>query len=190
MRTPEELLGLDAEPSELRVRREEVLTKLRQQVGAASGAVADVFRCVIEAVSNTKPGSEFRPELVKNLGVAIEAFSKESQCSKQPLKLPSVLQEATTFIGDHLASARQRMAKAGVEIPEDIKNKAAKLVEEAAHTVKSIQDTMESAPGRRATGELLGSVDAPLSGSTAPQKEVPEDLKNWKNPALGRIGNK
>ncbi len=74
-------------------------------------------------------------------------------------------------------SFRERAIKAGVPVSAD----AAATIETVATAVKAIGDGF-AAPVSRGAAAALGNVDAPTGAED--KREVPEELKNWKNPAL------
>jgi hypothetical protein len=183
----EDSLGIAHEPAALAKRRSSVLKSLQTQSSKSSGPLQQVLRKLHQLVASTEPDALYDGKLYGEVAAAFQRLVKSMETAKKPLEIPDIIAEANEFIVESLNSLRDRMQKAGLEVPAEKKI----AVEQAAAIAQGIKDEMAKAPSRRNTGEILGNVDAPVAGGPAtPEKKIPEDLKKWVNPGRGRIGNK
>jgi hypothetical protein len=184
--TQAESLGIAPEPADLAERRGSMLKSLHAQAAKSSGPMQAVLRKMHQLVANTAPDAPWQAALYGEVAGAFKRLLKSMESAKKPLEIPDILAESNEYLVDSLTSLRERMQAAGLDVPAEKKI----AVEQAAAIAQGIKDEMAKAP-RRNTGEILGNVDAPVAGGpAAPEKKIPEDLKKWVNPGLGRIGNK
>jgi hypothetical protein len=182
-----EIIGLAAEPAELIKRRASLLKRLQTAAGKSTGAMQQVLRKMHQLVASTEPDAPYDENLFPEVAQSFQRLVKFAQGSKKPVEIPEIVAEANQLVIDHASSLRQRMEAVGLDVPAEKKI----AVEKVAAMAQGIKDEMAKAPTRRNTGEILGNVDAPVAGGPAvPEKKIPEDLKKWVNPGLGRIGNK
>jgi len=184
--TKAEIIGITPEPVDLTKRRGSLLKRLQAEAAKRTGAVQQVLRKMHQLVASTEPEAPYQEKLFGDVAESFSRLLKSAQGSKAPVEIPEIVAESNQFVMDHAASLRERMEKVGLEVPPEKKIAA----EKAAAISQGIKDEMSKAPHRN-SGEILGNVDAPLKGQpTQPEKKIPEDLKKWVNPGLGRIGNK
>ncbi len=187
-KTKEELVGLEPEPAQMGRRRDSFLNKLQEAAAGAEGPLEQVLRKMHDLVASTHPAASFRAGLYREVANSFVEYFKVKRSGKPISPIPALVSDANDFVLEHATSLKTRMEKAGIPLTAAAKQKFAKATSIARDVSNTIKDEMDTAP-RRETGEFLGCADA-AKGEAAEAREVPEDLKNWVNPALGRIGNK
>jgi hypothetical protein len=185
--TREEIMGLAAEPGDLGKRRADLIDRLEADAAKTAGPVQQVLRKLQQLLGSTDPSAAYQGEnFFKDVAGAMQRLVKFAQSTTEKVVIPAVVLEVNDYIRDHAASLRKRMETAGIEVTAEAKA----VFESAQAAVQTFKDEMARAPAAQVAGEKLGNVDAPVKGEPAKPEKVPENLKNWVNPGLGRIGNK
>jgi hypothetical protein len=169
-------------------RRNDLLQRLQSELKASSGSVQLILRQMFELVDSTNPKKPYRPSLFGEIEGGIRRVVKDANASKKPLSIPEILTEANDFVYAHAEQLKQRLRDAGHAVKDSTVEMAEATQRSTKGIARALNDGME-AP-RRSSGALLGDVDAPVTTGPSQEKKVPEDLKKWVNPGLGRIGNK
>lgn len=182
------LAGVEPESVEEAKRRRDILAKLDKEAQKAPGGpYREALECMKDFIEGTDPRCAFQPAMLPKLTAAFRALASTA---KQPFQVPAVLVDATQFLGDHAAGMAARAAGAGIALPKGLAEKIAAGAAAMESLASAVVDMMTAAR-RGDAPEILGSADAPpIRPDRADKWVVPADLKDWVNPALGRIENK
>lgn len=185
MQPSEVLTGVEPESSEHAQRRRDIVDRLGKEARQAPGGpYREVLERMRDFIESTAPQADFRPAIIAKLAAAMKALL---DTVKQPFQVPVVLIDANKFLGDHAAGMAARAAQAGMNVPQGVGEKIAAATSVMESIASGVVDMMTAAQ-RSDTPALLGSAYAPPTKPEEEKTRVPEDLKNWVNPAIGRIG--
>jgi hypothetical protein len=182
-------------PSELASQREALLGRLDAEIASAKGPVQPLLRVLAQFIRSTDQEAPLGMQIVTQLQLkrdqpgVVATFMKAMEAGKLTQPPPvQLLAEAQQFLRNYLAFLNDWVAKNG----GDASAEAAARVEAATKTIAAFADAFVSAAAAPAQpADFLGNVDAPVAGrSQGDERKRPEELKNWVNPALGKVTNR
>ncbi len=177
------------EPEERRFteQREEVLKRLEATFPKSTGKVLRLLKQMHEVLASTRPNSIYKDAVHKQAVDTFLEILKEMRSTQKVIEVPAVFEEANQFVADHGDRLRARLEKAGVPLAPKPDTKA-DLAELYIAFADVNSDGMAIDKGKP-LARSLGAMDAaPDEGAAKDERKVPEELKNWVNPALGRLG--
>jgi len=183
-------------PVELISKRDELLASLDAGVAVSTGATQQLLRFFGSFITSLEPKASMIDQLQKQMefknampGV-FKSMMKSLEQGPQNISpnLAPLIVKAQAFINEYVNFLADWLKAKGADAPSEVAAAAAEM-KGVAQAMASVADAFASGKPRSASGAMLGNVDAPIAGGPeAPKREIPEDLKNWKNPMLGIRG--